>query len=363
MHQTPVLGGSSPWFLALPLLLAASGNVSAQRVTTLRVTVIDSVALPIADADVFIVRSLNAVVASGRTDQAGIASVSVAHARGDHQLVVRKIGFKRADRFLVLGDSSSARVRIVLQRVPVELPTVSVSGQQDARRRSYHIDADEIMTSDRPIDDALDILTKLRPDMLFSRMGRRMASAQIPPCLIQDVWVNGRRVVFPPVTDMDRARRMTPAPVDVIATLRTIHPEHVAEISYADCFDTSVEKPHAQNAVFVVLKPGVDFAAGRGSFVLDRAIGSDPVAVDRRVRLLGVFDDDTGDPIEGAAVTDSLSGTTAFTTATGTVTLAFLPDGFSRVCVAKPGYPDVWLDVVQSPRDTLPITLTVKRRP
>jgi hypothetical protein len=44
-----------------------------------------------------------------------------------------------------------------------------------------------------------------------------------------------------------------------------------------------------------------------------------------RARLLGVFNAQTGDPIEGAEVFDVFSKTKALTTATGTITLSFLP--------------------------------------
>src|SRR5439155_18142721 len=57
-----------------------------------------------------------------------------------------------------------------------------------------------------------------------------------------------------------------------------------------------------------------------------------------RHRLLGVYDVATGEPIEGAEVTDLKSGTKALTTKTGTVSLVFLPDGGSQIRVRKLGY-------------------------
>ena len=57
-----------------------------------------------------------------------------------------------------------------------------------------------------------------------------------------------------------------------------------------------------------------------------------------RARILGVFNAQTGDPIEGASVTDILSGTAALTTVTGTVSLVFLPDSGSMVRIQKIGY-------------------------
>jgi Carboxypeptidase regulatory-like domain len=78
-----------------------------------------------------------------------------------------------------------------------------------------------------------------------------------------------------------------------------------------------------------------------------------------RHRLLGVFDELTGEPIAGVEVADSTSGTFATTTATGTVSLAFLPEGLSTLRIRKLGYAELHLPVVISPKDSLPITLTL----
>jgi hypothetical protein len=76
-----------------------------------------------------------------------------------------------------------------------------------------------------------------------------------------------------------------------------------------------------------------------------------------RGRLLGVFNAQTGDPIEGAEVLDVLSKTKALTTATGTVTLSFLPDGGSMVRVQKIGFAPYTNVVAISEADTLPFTV------
>jgi len=76
-----------------------------------------------------------------------------------------------------------------------------------------------------------------------------------------------------------------------------------------------------------------------------------------RARILGVFDANTGEPIEGVQITDVLSKMSSLTTKTGTVSLIFLPDSGSIVRVQKVGYQPATLVVKISPEDTVPLTV------
>ena len=291
-----------------------------------------------------------------------------------------------------------------MQHSVQQLEAVAVTEKQDVARKSYHIDADDIANSTRTIVDATDIVTKLRPDMLDGRSGH---------CSLENVWVNGRYVEFAfgqgPRARAPRRSAAAPRPAPVFSgkggvsprgqratpqqrvantpwsVLASIRPEHIEEINYVDCYRDPVHKKNSDNAVFVVLKPGVDFIPDIGSFVADTAWGRpargnasvapapcpctcpasapDSASTAYRNRLLGVYDMRTGDPLIGADVIDVATGTRAKTTATGTVALGYLAEGTNKVRVHRDGYRDEELDVVIAPTQTLPVMILLTPTP
>lgn len=370
------------------LALAASAHKSvAQSTVTVRVHVSDSSRAPVAGAEVSVLRGLTTVLARGVTNDQGDQTLTVPRVAGDYNLVVRKIGYTRADRFF--NDSSTLTFDIRLGRSVHALEAVKVTAEEDVRRKSYFIDAEAIENSTRPIVDALDVVTKLRPDMIWGRAGtpdriglhgdskgyRRSAPSArqtaasaarfgyCPP--VQDVWVNGERqrlIAANPVA----VQRLTGDAVlinPLIATvLASIKPEHVAEVEYHPCTDAIADAPpRSTNAIFVTLKTGIGFDPGNGSFVAasapvrEASVGPAP----RGARLIGVFDEATGEVLAGAEIVDVATGTFMKTSTTGTATLAFLSTGAKEVRIQKLGYEPQTIPVSGSPSDTLAVTVVL----
>jgi hypothetical protein len=114
-------------------------------------------------------------------------------------------------------------------------------------------------------------------------------------------------------------------------------------------------------ALLVALSTGLALSAGAqvvpsAAAPVARATAAS-AARSYRDRLMGVFDSATGRPVAGVEVSDLLSGTRAMTTATGTVSLFYLPDSGSIVRLRKVGYTPQTFFVAISPGDTTPITV------
>lgn len=90
-----------------------------------------------------------------------------------------------------------------------------------------------------------------------------------------------------------------------------------------------------------------------------------PAAAPRQVvgrgRIIGVYDEATGDPLDSVEVRDMLSGLSAFTTRTGTLSLFFVDTAGSMMRFRKAGYVPVMRTVANSLRDTIPLVVTLAR--
>jgi hypothetical protein len=340
---------------------------------TVRVRVADTANVPVAGAEVSVVQGLNDARASGITDARGSKMLRIARTSDAIEIVARRIGYQRASTFLT-PRSDTVAVSLTLTRATQTLAPVRVTEREDVKRKAYHADADEIEHSKRLIMDGYDVLTKMKPDILNGRA---------PGCGVAYVWVNGKWIWDAPPnviaemragqaasrTPHNRASLPMGAPsrprgvASVVDILSSIKAEHIAEMNYLDCFDTSMPGLHASSALYVVLKTGIGYDPKIGSYVLDdkpKAAPARPIGY--RNRLLGVFDAQTGDALAGVAVTDSASRTSALTTQTGTVSLLFLPEGPSTLRLHHDGYADTTITLTISPSDTLPVTLLLSPR-
>jgi hypothetical protein len=254
------------------LLAGAAQAAGAQtaRPVVVRVVAVDSSGGPVRSAELTITRGVRDVVARGTTDSLGAAVLAVPGVEDstDLQVTMRKIGYARGDRFFSVAPHDTTFVGLMVPRPLATLAPVRVSAAANLKWKSYHLDADDITQSDVPFLDAWDVVKRLRPDMLTSRGGCETG--------IQEVWVNGKRIRLPlPPTGLAAARARDNVPPRArfsyvpVSVLSEIAPEHIEEMTYHDCFDTSMAVVGSVNALFVVLKPGVEYQQDVGSFVGD----------------------------------------------------------------------------------------------
>lgn len=258
-------------YCAFLLLVCAGHGVAAQAIaqTVVRAFVVDSAGSAVTSADLTVLHGLTAVVARGTTDRFGRAILRFAGEPGDYDLVVRKIGYPRSDRFFAIEARDTIALSVVVPPPSAQsLDPVKVTARADLKTRVYSIDADAIAASTRPLFTAWDIIQKLRPDMAGDRA----------PCVDDKVnlWVNGQRIRLVPPNEMAMARehisrrQALRGVYDVMFALYDIRPEHIAEMHFHDCFDTSVPDVGGSNALFVVLKQGVVYTPGEGSYVVEK---------------------------------------------------------------------------------------------
>jgi len=265
------LGGIALVFAATPATVTSQSATRA----VVRVSARDSSGVPVQRAELTVVHGLRDVVARGTTDDEGQGTLIVPDVKDstDYQVVMRRIGYPRTDRFFSVGPRDTAKIELIVARHNTTLPTVRVTAEADVLRKSYYLDADDIANSDWHFMTGWDVLKRLRPDMLTSRGGCETGA--------QEIWVNGKRIRLPLLpTGMARATalagvppraRFTYAPVSVLSE---IEPEHIESITYHDCFDHTMAVVGSVNAVFVVLKPGVMYQENVGSFVVETAENS-----------------------------------------------------------------------------------------
>ena len=258
--------------IAADVALAGATIAGAQSPAraTIHVTAHDSSGAPVTGAELTVIQGLNDVLAHGTTDSVGQARIVVPglKEKSDLEVVMRKIGYVRGDQFFTTNPRDLVDLTITVPNPKSTLATVKVTAKVDPKWKSYHLSADDIANSNLPLTDGWDVVKRLAPDMLTSRGGCATGA--------QDVWVNGKRIRLPlRPTGMAAARARVGVPFRArfsyvpVSVLSDIAPEHIEEITYHDCFDTSLAAVGSDNAIFVTLKPGVAYVQDVGSFVLD----------------------------------------------------------------------------------------------
>jgi hypothetical protein len=373
--------------IGLAVVLTPRLSAAQSRTITIRVLATDSTGAPIADADVSLVRGLNAVLAHGTTNVTGKRQLVLSRAEGDYQVVVRKVGYTRSDLFFTVAARDTLSFDVRVARALAVLDTVTVNAESAIRLREYHINADQIANSSRAVADGWDVVERLRPEMISSLLGQRdnvtgyHYTGTAPP--LQAVFVNGHRIFLTTTDQMFWSRLrtsrtfgavMSPSDrepgraIEAAAILASIHSEHIAEMHYVPPSENTGDVNQGGNAVFVVLKLGVSFEPGRGSFIANDSLARPMLAAyptdgfkRYRFRLLGVYDEVSGSPIANVKVIEASHGDWVLTSMTGTVSLFFVPDGGSRLRFEGVGYDAKTLDVSISPTDTLPVVVTLRK--
>jgi hypothetical protein len=251
-----------------PIAVEGQETAPARRVLVhVRVVGPDSVALP--GVNVAITRSRVGAILIGTTDGTGTHLFLVDVERDSYAVLARRPGFRHVEERLTIGSSDT--IPVVLQLDPAGRTDLAAM-RIEARPSSYVLTSEQIARSKRTVRDAFEALDKLRPRMLYDR-DRCKAEK------VSNVWINGRRVLWmawnaiiapPPATLADKraaARRHGSPAID--STLSTVRSEHLQEIRLVNCWDTSLPGVGAKNALYITLKPGVDWNWKRGSFVAD----------------------------------------------------------------------------------------------
>jgi hypothetical protein len=255
-------------FASLAVAVAAGAGAQTTPHGYVRISARDSLGSPIAGAEVSVIHGIRNVIARGTTDDAGLSLLAFdAKDSVDLQVTMRKIGFTRTDHFFSAGPRDTAVAQLVAARSEGQaVAGVTVTARQDAKTHSYDLTADDIANSNIPFSDGWDVLKRMRPDMLTSRGGC--------PTGIQNVWVNGKRIVLPlRPTGVEAAKardgvspraHFSYVPVSVLSD---IAPEHIQELVYKDCLDHTMAVVGSTDALFIVLKPGIGYQRDVGSFV------------------------------------------------------------------------------------------------
>lgn len=240
--------------LAALSLTAGASVARAQAPTsiaTLRVSVIGTDSQPIVGAIIEIFDSKNRPYAAARSDSVGSYSFRLAF-DGPHNAVVaaRAVGYAPETQTISTTPTSDLAIVLHLVAIPAGMrPVVSV-----ARRDTYMITDRDIGASHRTIDNAMDAIKALSPSMQGD------IARNCPP--VKNLWVNGRRIwtYTRPLAAPDRSSGIVylqKTGPSLKEELSLISASGIASIQYVNCWDWSDPRIGTNDALFIILKPGV----------------------------------------------------------------------------------------------------------
>jgi len=89
----------------------------------------------------------------------------------------------------------------------------------------------------------------------------------------------------------------------------------------------------------------------------------DPVASVPRapIRIIGVYDEASGQPIPAAEISETATGSSVMTSTTGAANLGFIVPKGGEIRIRKIGFEEQTMTISMAPADTLPITVVMKR--
>jgi len=89
----------------------------------------------------------------------------------------------------------------------------------------------------------------------------------------------------------------------------------------------------------------------------------DPVASVPRapLRIIGVYDETSGQPIQAVEISETATGTSVMTSATGAANLGFIVPKGGEIRLRKIGFEEQTMTISMGASDTLPITVLMKR--
>jgi hypothetical protein len=252
----------------------------AERRLALSVRVTDTLGAKLVNVDVRVSNSEGVTRSSGRTDSTG-RFVTPLDARDTvFTVMAQKIGYGRMETEARPRPYDTVDVVFEMERIVALEVVHATAASAHPLTNDYILTATEIAHSDRTILDAYDALRDLRPSMLGDTW--RLCPR------VRNLWVNGERIllapndpVVPGATAEFLARdgrggtvqRAGPPPFHVSpsSALGVIKPEHIDEMHYVGCWDTSSTNPYRVNALFIWLKPGIEYDRNDGTRVVDSA--------------------------------------------------------------------------------------------